>query len=334
MAKSMRVILTRGERPECIHEIHVAVCAADGQLTHQWGDPHYETYWRSGAKPFQVLPLILEKGEEKFQLTSQDIAVMSASHSGEEAHVRQVRSILEKIGCREEDLECGPMSPLNRVAAKELQKKGIKATEIYNTCSGKHSGMLALARLLKVDTKGYSQSEHPVQVAMKEGIARSTDLPSAYIPTGIDGCGVPVFWLSLSSMARAYGKLASPDQAHLSDEMTYALTKIRDSMSSYPFLVAGTHRIETLMMEKAAGRLVAKSGTDGIFCISHLPTGEGLVLKAVDGAARALAPAALALSKELGWLSSGEYEALWNESIHPLKNCRNDIIGNFEVSFY
>lgn len=333
MEKTMKVILTRGDRPECVHDIHVAVCTAEGQLTQEWGDPHYETYWRSGAKPFQVLPLLLEQGEKVFHLLPQDIAVMSASHSGEAAHVAQVRSILEKIGCSEKDLECGPMVPLNHRAAKELQEQGIPATEIYNTCSGKHAAMLALAKLLKIETTGYSQPDHPVQIAMKEGIARSTDLPPAYIPTGVDGCGVPVFWLALSSMARAYGKLANPEKAHLSDEMTDALTKIRDSMGTHPFLVAGTHRIETLMMEKAAGRLVAKSGTDGIFCISHLPTSEGLVLKVADGAARALAPAALELSRELGWLTLTEYQELWHEVIHPLKNCRNEIIGNFEVSF-
>lgn len=333
MKNPVQVILMRGKHPECIHEIHVAVCDAEGQLTHEWGDPHYETYWRSGAKPFQVLPILLHDGIEKFNFSNKDLAIMSSSHSGEPEHIKQVKEILGKIGCTEKDLECGVMRPLNREVAEKMLISREPFTAIHNTCSGKHAGMLALAKLLNIDTKGYIRPDHPVQIEMKEAIARSVDIPSSYIDAGVDGCGVPVFWLAISGMARGYGKLADPQKAHMSDDFTQALGKIQKAIQENPFYIAGTERFETVLMEETKGKLLAKSGTDGIFCVSHLPSSEGLVLKVVDGNSRAFAPATLSLLKEMNWISGEEYLALWNKSVSPLKNHRGDLIGDVQVIF-
>lgn len=333
MKNPVQVILMRGKHSECIHEIHVAVCDAEGQLTHEWGDPHYETYWRSGAKPFQVLPILLHGGIEKFNFSNKDLAVMSSSHSGEPEHTKQIKEILEKIGCTEKDLECGIMHPLNREIAEKILISSESFTALHNTCSGKHAGMLALAKLLNVETKRYIEVDHPVQIEMKEAIARSVDIPSSYINTGIDGCGVPVFLLAISGMARGYGKLATPQKAHMATDFTHALEKIQKAIQENPFYIAGTERFETILMEEMKGEILAKSGTDGIFCVSHLPSSEGLVLKVADGNSRAFAPATLSLLKEMGWITKEEYLNLWGKSVFLLKNHRGDLIGDIQVIF-
>ena len=331
MKDVLQVVLTRGGRPECIHRTDVAILQNDGTLKASWGNPEYQTYWRSGAKPFQVLPLLLAGGQSAYNLNLKDIAVMSASHSGEPIHVEQVRSILKRIGCTEEDLECGTMAPLNRRVAKAMVANGEAYGSIHNTCSGKHASMLALARILGVETKGYSAPEHPVQQLMLRTIAEATETPLEDVHIGVDGCGVPVFWLSLSGMAKAYAKLADPDQIGLSGDWVDALKCIRDAMASEPLLVAGTGRIEATLMAKTKGRVIAKSGTDGIFCLAHPESKQGLVLKVEDGAPRALNPAVLALCQELGWITQEEYQELWALHIRPLVNHRGDVIGDTEV---
>lgn len=333
MKNPVQVILTRGKHPECIHEIHVAVCDAEGQLVNEWGDPHYETYWRSGAKPFQVLPVLLHGGVEKFNFSNKDLTVMSSSHNGEPEHILQVKGILEKIGCTEKDLECGVMRPFSTEVTEKMLISGEPFTELHNTCSGKHAGMLALAKLLNVETAGYIAPDHPVQIEMKEAIARSIDIPASYIETGIDGCGVPVFWLAISAMARGYGKLAAPQKAHMADDFTCAVEKVQKAILENPFYIAGTKRVETILMEETKGKILAKLGTDGIFCVSYLPSAEGLVLKVVDGNSRAFAPAVLSLLKEMNWITKEEYLILWKKLVSPLRNQRGDLIGDIQVIF-
>jgi L-asparaginase II len=127
------------------------------------GEPEYRTFWRSAAKPFQAQPLVQDGVVERFRLTRQDLALTCASHSSEPAQVALVREFLQRAGCSERELLCGPHRPLSEPVAKDYETRGVRLTAVYSNCSGKHTGMLALAKHHGWPVEFYTRIEHPVQ---------------------------------------------------------------------------------------------------------------------------------------------------------------------------
>src|SRR6058998_3049781 len=207
----MRVEQLRGSWVEAVHEVHVAVVDATGGLVAQTGDPELVTFWRSAAKPFQALPLVEDGAAERFGLTSEELALACASHSSEPGQVARVRELLGKIGCSERDLLCGPHPPLSDRVAQDYQTRGVRLTAAYSNCSGKHAGMLALARHHAWPTEFYTRLEHPVQQRCLAEVSRWTDVPAGAIKTAVDGCGVVCFGLPLRNMALAYARLGNAE---------------------------------------------------------------------------------------------------------------------------
>src|SRR5881392_4373058 len=204
----MRVEQLRGSWVEVVHEVHVAVVDSTGGLVARTGDPELVTFWRSAAKPFQALPLLEDGAAARFGLTSEELALACASHSSEPDQVARVRELLGKIGCSERDLLCGPHPPLSDRVAQDYQTRGVRLTAAYSNCSGKHAGMLALARHHAWPTEFYTRLEHPVQQRCLAEVSRWTDVPVADIRTAVDGCGVVCYGLPLTRMAMAYARLA------------------------------------------------------------------------------------------------------------------------------
>lgn len=331
MGNPIQIIFNRSGKPECVHLGHAALCDVQGQLVQGWGDPYYETYWRSAAKPFQTLALLMNDKFAEWNFTEAELAIMASSHNGEEAHGETVRSILKKINCPESLLECGVMVPFYIDAIPGVAKPLTAYSPIQHMCSGKHSMMLALARALGVSPENYKDADHPVQIAIKKEVARSIDFPVDYIAEGVDGCGTPVFWMDMTAMARAYAKLAAPEKAYLAADFEIALQTIERAMIAEAFMVAGTNRIETDLMEKSKGNLLAKSGSDGVFCIANLVSGQGLSIKIVDGDSRAIAPVALTLLAELEWIHSDLYDELWRKYAPDQLNHCGQSIGSISV---
>src|SRR5436189_89348 len=191
--------------------VHVAVVDAAGKLVAKVGDPDLVTYWRSAAKPFQALPLAADGVLERFAITTEQLALCCASHSSEPQHVAIVRDLLRKIECSERDLLCGPHPPLSETVARDYASRGVRLTAIYSNCSGKHAGMLALARHHGWPTDFYTRVEHPVQRRCLEEVSRWTDVAVPDIKTAVDGCGVVCYGLPLRQMALAYARLAIAD---------------------------------------------------------------------------------------------------------------------------
>jgi L-asparaginase II len=331
MGNPIQIIFNRNEKPECVHLAHAALCDVQGQLIKGWGDPYYETYWRSAAKPFQTLALLMNDKCKKWDFTNTELAVMASSHNGEEQHIKAVQSILKKIDCSENLLECGVMVPIYVEVVSGVNEPLATYSSIQHMCSGKHAMMLALAKALGVPTKNYKDVNHPVQIAIKNEIARSIDFPVDYISEGVDGCGTPVFWIDLTAMARAYAKIAAPEKAYLAPEFEAALRTIETAMTTEPFMVAGTNRIETDLMEKSEGNLLAKSGADGVFCVANLAKGEGLSLKIADGGLQAVGPAVLTLLAELQWIHNDLYSELWTKYAPNQLNYSGQPVGTISV---
>jgi len=290
----MRVEQRRGGATETVHRVHVAVVDADGTLVARAGDPALVTFWRSAAKPFQALPLVADGVADRFALSSAELALCCASHSSEPAQVEQVQAFLARIGCSERDLRCGPHTPLADHVAKDYQARGVRLTPAYSNCSGKHTGMLALARHRTWPTEDYHRLAHPVQQRCLEAVSRWTGVATERIGTAVDGCGVVCFALPLRNMALAYARLGTGERERGKSQT------IVEAMLRHPELIAGERRPCTEMMRAHPGRVITKVGAEGVY--SALLVGErlGVALKIEDGHGPAAALAMAAVLEQLG----------------------------------
>jgi L-asparaginase II len=281
----IRVEVTRGDLVESVH--HVAACAANprGDVILQTGDIESPVFLRSTAKPFIAAAAIEAGVREAFDLEMREIAVMSASHAGESFHIDAVRSILHKIELDESALQCG-------------SQEGRGRSPLYNNCSGKHAGILALCRVLGSDVATYMEVNNPAQQRILAFCARISDDDPASWPLGTDGCGIPVYATSLHKAAMAFARFASLSELEPRDAM--ALLVVRDAMVSHPEYVSGTIEFDTRLMAAGAGAIAAKSGAEGVHGLALIPVGIGLASKVLDGASRARGPATMAALRALG----------------------------------
>lgn len=331
MEPEILVNVIRGGLVESRHRGHLVAVDSKSRVTYSLGDPGAVTYWRSAAKPLQALSLVEEGGMERFGLTDQELAVICASHSGEPEHTKAVTEILRKTGFTEDDLECGPAAPVNGSAARELLRNNKPYQPVHNTCSGKHSGMLALCALKGWPSEGYYRAGHPVQQRILKAISEVTEYGLEKIKIGIDGCGVPVHGLPILNMAVAFSSLSRPKET-AGEGRGKALQRICGAMTAFPFLAAGTNRLDTILMEATGGRLVAKLGAESVYCVGVKDEGAALCLKIEDGGYRALEPAVIKAIDRLGWLREGEIEKIQSRVRLSIKNSRGEAIGCLEAS--
>jgi L-asparaginase II len=329
----MRVEQLRGGAVETWHDVHVAVVDSTGRLVAHAGEPELVTFWRSAAKPFQAVPLVADGVMERFGLTSEDLALACASHSSEPGQVTRVRAFLAKVGCSERDLLCGPHPPLSERVAQDYQSRGLRLTPVYSNCSGKHAGMLALARHHGWPTEFYTRLEHPVQQRCLAEVSRWTDVPVAEIKTAVDGCGVVCFGLPLRNMALAYARLAIADSGwRIADSkegrpIRHPQSAIVESMLRHPDLIAGEGRPCTEMMRAHPGRVITKVGAEGVYCALLPQEGLGVALKVADGHALA---SALAMATVLEALGLRPRPA--SLASRPNVNTRGDTVGEMRVN--
>ena len=229
----------RNGHDEDWHHGAAAVVTPTGELVARIGDPDLEVFLRSVAKPFQALPLVLAGGRERFALEPADLAVICASHFGTPLHEERVASILERAGCRPEDLQCGIHPPFDSGVRERMRAAGEQPRILQNNCSGKHAGMLCACRLLEMPADSYLEWDHPLQVRIMAELARFAGVKVEQISRAIDGCSLPTYQVSLRAAARAYAALADPEAAGVDAERVTAVRAIVDAMTSEPVLVAG-----------------------------------------------------------------------------------------------
>ena len=339
----MRVEQARGSLVETWHDVHVAVVDSTGRLLARSGDPDLVTYWRSAAKPFQALPLVDDGVVDRFGISTQELALCCASHSSEPDQIALVRNLLARIGCSERDLLCGPHPPLSERVASDYATRGVRLTAVYSNCSGKHAGMLALARHHGWPTEFYTRLEHPVQQRCLAEVSRWTEVPQNDIRTAVDGCGVACYGLPLRNMALAYARLANAERGALNAELQRERPDMQDpaqqfrvppstfrvveAMLRHPELVAGEGRSCTEIMRAHPGRVIAKVGAEGVYCALLKREGLGVALKVADGHGVAAALALAAVLEELGLRPRPASLAA-----RPSVNTRGETVGELRVN--
>ena len=315
------VVATRGSTVESRHVVHAAVVGADGSLVAFAGSPDCVAHWRSCAKPLQVHPFVASGHFDAVGWGDAELALACASHGGEPEHVTLASAMLRSIGLEEGNLACGAHEPLTARGAHLLREQGHAPSRLHNNCSGKHSAMLASALGHGWATLGYELPSHPVQRQIRQSLGRWTGLETGALDVATDGCGVPVFILSLRQMATAYARLA-----RAAGEEAPA-RRILGAMTGHPFLVGGTDRFDTILMTETAGAIVAKVGAEGVHTLLVRDGAIGLAVKVADGSPRAQYPAVLRLLQHLGALPATLPECLQALLVTPVRDTRGEIVG-------
>jgi L-asparaginase II len=320
-------VVTRDGLVESRHRVHAAVVSADGALIDAARDPELRVWWRSCAKPFQVMPLLRSGGFEQVGWGVEELALACASHGGEPEHVALAGRMLSTLGLEEGDLACGPHEPLATRGARLARESGQRLTRLHNNCSGKHAAMLARAVQLKAPTTGYERASHAVQRDCHLAVAEWTGLPGEALAVGVDGCGVSVFALPLANMALSYARLV---QAAATGDA--ASRRVVSAMTSHPFLVGGTERFDTVLMQACGGNVLCKIGAEGVHTFAIVDRALGFAIKVEDGASRAQYPAVLALLAAYGALPTPVPESLRDYLERPVRNTRGEVVGTIRLS--
>ena len=322
----------RGNLIENIYRGDIAIVDKKGKSIFSVGDNKKITYWRSATKPIQVMPVIYSGAADKYKLTVKEIAIMASSHNGEEKHIELIYKILDKIGLDEKALLCGAHPPFHKPTAKYLYKNKIKISPIYNPCSGKHVAQLTLCQYYGWRINDYYKLEHPVQQMILDVVVKMTEYPKEKIYLGIDGCGVPVFGLPIKNMSFAYTRIVNWEL--LFSEYQQAAKRIFLSMIKYPDIVGGTDRFDTDLMRVSEGKLLAKSGADGVFCIGvRNENGMGITIKMESGNMKFLPLVVVQILYQLKILPKEKLNQLKKYCPLWMKNYRNGKVGKFISDF-
>ncbi len=330
---------TRGRIVESIHSGAVVVVDENGKILAGAGSPDLVTFLRSSAKPFQALPFVEAGGDRAFKLEPEELALICASHSGTNAHVEVARRIQARVGIAETDLKCGSHPPYDKATWKTMQCEGAPLTANRNNCSGKHTGMLAFAKLLGSPLDSYLDPDHPVQQAILAAFTRMCGIAENQVELGTDGCSAPNFAVPLYNAALGFARLCSADGPA---EQAAACRRITTAMTSNPDMVGGPGRFDTDLMRVTGGRIVSKAGAEGYQCFGFMPgalgpgsPAAGAALKIIDGdlGSRGRVCAAMEVLRQLGAVSKAEQASLTKFGPCTLENWEGIKVGEVRPAF-
>ncbi|WP_405662912.1 asparaginase [Streptomyces sp. NBC_01166] len=306
----------RGEFLESVHHGTVLATGPDGSESVRIGDVDAPMYPRSSNKPLQALGML----RAGLELDGPLLALGCASHSGEGIHLEGVRAILASAGLGTDALRCTAALPIGEDALRAYLEAGGQPSPLTMNCSGKHAAMLATCVTNGWDTATYLDPRHPLQVLLRETLEETAGEKVA--ATGVDGCGAPLFAISLRGLARAFGRLASAPEGSLEHRVARA-------MNAHPRHVGGTGRDVTRLMGALPGA-VAKDGAEGVYALG-LPDGSAVSLKIADGSQRSRPVVMIAALRHLGVDVDGD-ETLTALATAPVLG-HGEVVGSVRPTF-
>jgi L-asparaginase II len=278
--------LTRGRVVESTHFGSIVVVDSTGKLLHSYGDSHTVAFLRSSAKPFQALPFVERGGVEHFDFTQSELAISCASHETAQFHLDIVKAMQAKIGIQEDHLQCGAHLPGDAAMLRTVIKQDIKPTPNFNNCSGKHTAMLAHAKMRGLPLENYLDHAHPIQQDILATFSEMCGIEKEKIELGIDGCSAPNFAVPLVNAALGMARLCDPRT--LTEARATACKKITTAMTTHPEMVSNYGEFDCELMKAGAGKIITKRGAEGFQIIGLMPgiygeNGVGIVFKVTDG---------------------------------------------------
>jgi len=329
--------VTRGNLVESTHYGSIVVVDSNGKLISAQGDPKTVAFLRSSAKPFQALPFVERGGVEHYGFTPRELSLCCASHEGSALHVQTVMGMQKKIGIDESHLQCGAHLPGDVDELKSMLLNDKRPTPNYNNCSGKHTAMLAHAKMRGLPLENYLDINHPIQQDILASFAEMCLFSVSEIELGTDGCSAPNFAVPLFNAALGMARLCDP--SGLPAARAEACCKITAAMSAHPEMVSGYGEFDEQLMKVGEGRIITKRGAEGFQIAGIMPgvirpdaPGVGIALKVSDGDAARMAddftfsnrvrPAVtLEILRQLGAISSEQEQAL--AAFGPVKQIKN-----------
>jgi len=338
LVQATRTDLSGQEHIETRHTGAIVVVAGDGAVVASTGDMNLTTPLRSTAKPFQLLPFLLDGLHREMPHWGSsealaDLAVMMSSHNGESMHTTRIGKILSRNALETTHLKCGAHEPMHSQTYHDLLRAGQSFDALHCNCSGKHTNMLLVCQSRGWPLDTYLEPEHPLQVRIRNIISELSGVPAQDLPAAVDGCSLPTFVLSLRTLARLFACLAWPQSAPdvENTNSTELLKLLFDAATTHPRLIAGTNRLDTELMELLSQNVFAKTGAAGVYAMAvrpgrKFPTGLGVAIKVVDGDvdSRVRRVAAVETLRQL------EIDAVTAVEPHQLSELSNISLRNFK----
>jgi L-asparaginase II len=324
----------RGGIVESQHRGALAVLDADGAVHTALGDIDRPIFPRSAVKVLQALPLVAGGAAERYGLTDAELALACASHGGEPAHAATAAGMLAKAGVDAMALECGTHWPYHDGSIKALAAAGQQPSALHNNCSGKHSGFVCVGCLMAAERgadaraflRGYVAPEHPVMQEVTAALQAATGYDLARTARGTDGCSIPTYAVPLRHLARAFARVGTG--TGLSPGHARAARRLREAVAAAPFMVAGSGRFDTRVMEALGPRVFCKVGAEGVHCAAFPELGLGVAVKMDDGNnARAVEVVMAAAIAALLPLDGAAAELLGELTHLPLRNWNGIEVG-------
>jgi L-asparaginase II len=339
MENPILVEALRGSTVESFHRGAVAVVDDRGRLVWSCGQIERAIFPRSAVKLLQAMPLVAGGAADRLGLSDAELALACASHGGEPRHASTAAAMLAKAGVDETVLECGSHWPYHDVSQREMAHQGANPSPLHNNCSGKHAGFVCVGCATSGFTgsalldfmRGYVDPEHPVMRQVTHAIAQTTDHPLSQSPMGVDGCSIPTYAIPLYNLALGFARAGTGHG--LAPDLAKAATRLRQAIAAEPFMVAGSGRFDTQVMQRLGPRVCCKVGAEGVYCASLPEKGWGVALKMDDGnTSRAAEVVMAALIEALLPLSGDDAAALGRLSETTMTNWRGRRVGSLRAS--
>ena len=321
---------TRGGMAEIIHAGAIAVVDQHGKVLGSVGDADAVCFTRSTLKPFQALPFMQGDGPAYFDFQPEHIALLCASHNGEDMHVLKVGEMLARIGQSHTSLQCGCHVPLRFSYGGLTPPLDLKFDERHNNCSGKHAGFLGYCVQHGLPLDDHLTPSHPLQRAIRQSVAAVTRLDDAKLLAGVDGCSAPNFAVPLSRLAFGFARLASGKQ---DTEFGEAFESLGNAMLAHPDMVSGTGRNDLAFTKAGRGDWLTKIGADGVQVIASRSRRQAIAVKVISGHMPALYAAAVAALDQLGWLDDGQRELLKPWAHQELLSAKGVQVGEIRTVY-
>ena len=317
--------VTRGKNTECVHEVKCLIKNIKNETIFSTNNLHDVIFPRSSIKIFQAIPFITSRADKIFKLNQKQIALACASHTGQNFHILQLSSWVDKLKINKENLQCGIHSPINSESTNKLLLSGNQPNQLHNNCAGKHLAMLSSSIVNCYKINDYLDLNHPHQIKIREILKNFTESNIVKTNYGVDGCSAPQYAFTINNLSTALINLIKSFKKK--DLYTSEIRTLVASILCNPNMIGGSYRFDTDLIKIFNSNLFCKGGAEGVFLFAHLKKNIVGVIKVKDGNERAIPSTVFQLFKKLKIATKQESAKLkrWEEI--KIKNHAKTITG-------